>query len=66
MKKYLVKAVWYKKASGSCRSYTGKKATPIEWEIETLEKAKEWAKELEDDDRNPYKVYRNIEIVEVY
>lgn len=64
-KKYLVKAIWYKKASGSCMSYIGKKATPITWEFDNLEEAKEWANDLKDYNFNPYKIYKEIEIKEV-
>ena len=64
MKKYLVKAIWYKKASGSCRSYVGKKGTEIIYERETLEEAEYWANELKLNN-NPYKFYENIEIIEV-
>lgn len=63
MKKYIVKAEWYRKASGSCRSYIGKKATPIEWKMETLKEAEEWVEELKKQP-NPYKYYDNIKIEE--
>ena len=63
-KKYLVNAVWYRKASGSCRSYKGKKATPISWEFDNLEEATKWANNLKECDINPYRQYEEIEIIE--
>ena len=65
MKKYVVEGIWYRKASGSCRSYVGKKATLYtSLPKETLEEAQKLKEELEKG-YNPYKHYENLTIKEV-
>lgn len=63
--KYVVEGIWYRKASGSCRSYVGKKSTPfISLPKETLEEAQKLMEELEKG-CNPYKHYENLIIKKI-